>query len=58
MVKEGVEAAFAGGREHLETADIQDAIRNTTSLKELMGKSLSELEQEYEKRKYKNASIK
>lgn len=58
VVKEGVEAAFAGGREHLETADIQDAIRNTTSLKELMGKSLSELEQEYEKRKYKNASIK
>ncbi len=58
VVKEGVEAAFAGGREHLETADIEDAIRNTNSLKELMGDSLDILEQEYEKRKYKNASIK
>ena len=37
--------------------DIEKAIRETNSLMELMGDNLKTLTQEYEKRKYKNASI-
>ena len=57
VVKDGVEAAFAEDRDRLETGDIEKAIRETNSLMELMGDSLNTLTQEYEKRKYKNASI-
>lgn len=57
VVKDGVEAAFAEDRDRLETGDIEKAIRETNSLMELMGDSLKTLTQEYEKRKYKNASI-
>lgn len=57
VVKDGVEAAFAEDRNRLETGDIEMAIRETNSLMELMGNSLKTLIQEYEKRKYKNASI-
>ena len=58
VVKDGVEPAFAEDRDHLETRDIERAIRETNSQMELMGDSLKILIQEYEKRKYKNASIK
>ena len=58
VVKDGVETAFAEDRDHLETRDIERAIRETNSQMELMGDSLKILIQEYEKRKYKNASIK
>lgn len=57
VVKDGVESAFAADRSGLATGDIEQAIKETNSLMELMGDSLNDLMKEYEKRKYKNASL-
>ncbi len=57
VVKDGVETAFAADRASVTTQDIEQAIRETNSLMELMGDSLKELMKEYEKRKYKNSSL-
>lgn len=57
VVKDGIESAFAEDRSGITTTDIQQAIKETNSLMELMGDSLQTLMKEYEKRKYKNAAL-
>ncbi|MCM1264454.1 MAG: AAA family ATPase [Butyrivibrio sp.] len=57
VVKDAVEMAFADGKDALETQDILDAISSTHSLSETMKESIEKMEKEYEKRKFKNASI-
>ncbi|MDE7244712.1 MAG: AAA family ATPase [Oscillospiraceae bacterium] len=56
VVREGVEAAFAGGQEHLTTEDILCAVRSTHSLSEIMKEPIEKMEREYKSRKFKNAS--
>lgn len=56
VVKDAVEAAFANGKEHLQTEDILNAIHNTHSLSEIMKDALDKLKKEYETRKFKSAS--
>ena len=56
VVKDAVEMAFADGKDFVQTQDILDAIRNTHSLSEIMKDSLDKMEEEYKKRKFKNAS--
>lgn len=57
VVKDGIESAFAEDKDKVSTEDIQRAIKETNSLKELMGETLNELVEKYEKRKYKNAAM-
>lgn len=57
VVKDAVEMAFADGKDSLQTQDIIDAINSTHSLSEIMKESIEKMEKEYEKRKFKNASI-
>ena len=56
VVKDAVETAFAEGKTAVQTQDILTAIRNTHSLKEIMGEELDKLSEKYRKRKFKNAS--
>ena len=56
VVKDAVETAFADDKPFVQTQDILDAINNTHSLSEIMKESLEKMSQEYEKRKFKNAS--
>lgn len=56
IVRDAVETAFADEKEVVCTQDIMEAIRNTRSLSEVMKDSVKKMEEEYEKRKFKNAS--
>ena len=56
VVKDTVEAAFADGKNRVQTQDILDVVKNTHSLSEIMKDSLDKMTKEYEKRKFKNAS--
>ena len=56
VVKDAVEAAFAEGKNRVQTQDILDAVKNTHSLLEVMKDSLDKMTREYENRKFKNAS--
>lgn len=56
VVKESIESAFIEGAEHLTTRHILDVIENTSSLSEIMGDELDEMEETYEDRDFKKAS--
>lgn len=56
VVKDTVEAAFADGKNRVQTQDILDVVKNTHSLSEIMKDSLDKMTKEYENRKFKKAS--
>lgn len=56
VIKDAVETAFADEKTGVQTQDILDAIQNTHSLSEIMKDALENMENEYETRKFKNAS--
>jgi len=56
VVRESVEAVFAGGRDKLTTDDILKAIESTHSLSEIMKEPIEKMEKVYKDRKFKNAS--
>lgn len=57
VVKESIETVYAGGKDKLTTEDIVETIRNTHSLSEIMKEPLKKMSEEYENRKFKNASL-
>ena len=57
VVKDAVETAFADDKKCISTEDILEAINNTHSLSEIMKDALDRMKKEYEKRKFKNASL-
>lgn len=56
VVIDAVENAFIEGSNSLKTEHIQNAIKNTHSLSEIMKDSITNLSKEYENRHFKNAS--
>ncbi|MDY3853930.1 MAG: AAA family ATPase [Butyribacter sp.] len=56
VVKESIENAFIDGSEHLTTKHILEAIESTSSLSEIMGDELDDMEETYEDRNFKKAS--
>lgn len=56
VVRDGIENAFCDGEDHITTEYISDAIKNTTSLSEIMKDDLEKMKDEYTKRKLKNAT--
>lgn len=56
VVKESIENVYADGKDKLTTEDILEAIKNTHSLSEIMKEPLKRMSEEYENRKFKNAS--
>ena len=56
VVKESIENVFADGRNEVTTDDILTSIKNTHSLSEIMKEPLKKMSEEYENRKFKNAS--
>lgn len=56
VVIDAVESAFVDGSGALTTAHINEAIKNTHSLSEIMKESLTNLSKEYENRHFKSAS--
>lgn len=57
VVKESIENVYAEGKDKLTTEDILEAIKNTHSLSEIMKEPLKKMSEEYENRKFKNASL-
>lgn len=57
VVKESIENVYSDGRDKLRTEDILNAIKDTHSLSEIMKEPLKRMTEEYENRKFKNASI-
>ena len=56
VVKDAIESAFSDDKVSIQTPDILEAIKNTHSLSEIMKDALEKMKQEYETRKFKNAS--
>lgn len=56
VVKESIENAFVEGAERLTTQHILSAIESTSSLSEIMGEELENMEETYEERNFKKAS--
>ena len=56
VIRESIEKAYAEGRDKLCMEDITEVIQNTHSLKELLGDSLKNMKDVYEKGNFKNAS--
>lgn len=56
VVKAGIENAFVKSRNWVSTEDILRAIKDTHSLKEIMGNEITKLEKVYQERKFKSAS--
>ena len=56
VIRESVESAFAANKTGLTTDDILQVIANTHSLSEIMKEPIKKMEQEYQNRKFKNAS--
>ncbi|MGN0607501.1 MAG: AAA family ATPase [Oscillospiraceae bacterium] len=56
VVRDGIENAFCDGKDHITTEYISDAIKNTTSLSEIMKDDLDNMKKEYTKRRLKNAT--
>ena len=56
VVKESIENVFAKDKGEVKTEDILEAIKNTHSLSEIMKEPLKKMSEEYENRKFKNAS--
>ena len=58
VIKESIENVYSEERNTLTTEDILSVIKNTHSLSEIMKEALKKMSQEYENRKFKNASEK
>lgn len=58
VIKESIENVYSEERDSLTTEDILSVIKNTHSLSEIMKEPLKKMSQEYENRKFKNASEK
>lgn len=58
VVKESIENVYAAGKSFITTEDILDVIRDTHSLSEIMKEAIKKMSEEYENRKFKNASLK
>lgn len=56
VVKDAVETAFADDKQSIDTNDILNAMKSTQPLSEIMRDTLENMEREYKKRKFKNAS--
>ena len=56
VVREGIESAFVNKKEHIDTADILQAIKGTHSLSEVMKDSIQEMKKVYTDLKLKGAS--
>lgn len=56
VVKESIENVYCDKKDKVTTEDIIDVIKNTHSLSEIMKESLKKMSEEYENRKFKNAS--
>ena len=57
VVKDAIENAFADDKMSVQTKDIMNSIQETHPLSEIMEDELEKMEEEYENRKFKNASI-
>ena len=57
VVKESIENVYAEGKDKLTTEDLMETIKNTHSLSEIMKEPLKKMSEEYENRKFKNASL-
>lgn len=57
VVKESIENVYAEGKDKLTTDDLLETIKNTHSLSEIMKEPLKKMSEEYENRKFKNASL-
>lgn len=57
VVKESIENVYTEGKDKLTTEDILEAIKHTHSLSEIMKDPLKKMAEEYENRKFKNASL-
>ena len=58
VIKESIENVYYEDRKSLTTEDILESIKNTHSLSEIMKEPLKKMSEEYENRKFKNASEK
>ena len=56
VVKESIETIYYEGKTELKTEDILNVIKNTHSLKELLGDALNTMKEVYEKGNFKKAS--
>ena len=56
VIKESVEMAFTNGMEHIDTNLLMRTIKDTHSIKEMMGSSIDQMFQLYKKHKFKNAT--
>lgn len=57
VVKESIENIYAEGKDRLTTEDLLEVIKHTHSLSEIMKEPLKKMSEEYENRKFKNASL-
>lgn len=57
VVKESIENVYAEGKNKLTTDDIMEVIKNTHPISEIMREQLDKMQDEYKKRKFKNASL-
>lgn len=56
VVKESIENVYVAGKDTLTTEDLLEVIKHTHSLSEIMKEPLKKMSEEYENRKFKNAS--
>ncbi len=56
VVRDGIENAFCDDKDGITTEYISQAIKNTTSLSEIMKDDLKKMKEEYTKRRLKNAT--
>lgn len=56
VIKESVETAFTNEMEHIDTNLLMKTIKDTHSIKEMMGSSIDQMLQLYKKHKFKNAT--
>ena len=57
VVKESIENVYAEGKDRLTTDDIVDVIKTTHPISEIMKEQLDKMQEEFRKRKFKNASL-
>ena len=56
VVRDGIEAAFVAGKDHVTTKDLQAAIGRTHPISETMKDAIEEMDKTYKSKKFTNAS--
>ena len=56
VVRDGIEAAFVAGKDHVTTEDLQAAIGRTHPISETMKDAIEEMDKTYKSKKFTNAS--